>query len=78
MAPYPSRGIKENDGYLPNAAIGWKQSNGFYYPPTFHSRNLFFGDVDIRHYVASQSVSANGTRPTPASATNPSLARSLP
>ncbi|MBY0274123.1 hypothetical protein K2Z84_02185 [Candidatus Binatia bacterium] len=41
--------------YLPNAAIGWKQPNGFYYAPAFHSRNLFFGDgarsVDIRHFV---------------------------
>ncbi|MGB7292060.1 MAG: pentapeptide repeat-containing protein [Thermodesulfobacteriota bacterium] len=44
-------------GYLPNAAIAWKQSNGFYYPPAFHSKNLFFDDrqsphgVDIRHFV---------------------------
>ena len=37
--------------YLPNAAIGWKQPNGFFYPPSFHSSNLFFGNVDIRHYV---------------------------
>jgi hypothetical protein len=37
--------------YIPNAAIAWKQPNGFYYPPTFHSRNLFFDKVDIRHYV---------------------------
>ncbi len=37
--------------YLPNAAIGWKQPNGFYYPPAFHSANLFFKDVDIRHFV---------------------------
>ena len=37
--------------YLPNAAIAWKQSNGFYYPPAFHSRNLFFNNVAIRHYV---------------------------
>ena len=36
---------------MPNAAIGWKQPNGFYYPPAFHSKNLFFGDVDIRHFV---------------------------
>jgi hypothetical protein len=36
---------------LPNAAIGWKQPNGFYYPPAFHSQNLFFDDVDIRHFV---------------------------
>lgn len=38
-------------GYLPNAAVGWKQPNGFYYPPAFHSRNLFFENVDIRHYL---------------------------
>jgi hypothetical protein len=37
--------------YLPNAAIGWKQPNGFFYPPSFHSSNLFFDKVDIRHYV---------------------------
>ena len=37
--------------YLPNAAIGWKQPNGFYYPPAFHSHNLFFKNVDIRHFV---------------------------
>ena len=37
--------------YLPNTAIGWKQPNGFFYPPSFHSNNLFFDDVDIRHYV---------------------------
>ena len=37
--------------YLPNAAIGWKQPNGFFYPPSFHSSNLFFDNVDIRHYV---------------------------
>ena len=40
-----------NNCYLPNAAIAWKQPNGFYYPPAFHSRNLFFDNVDIRHYV---------------------------
>jgi len=37
--------------YLPNAAIGWKQPNGFFYPPAFHSTNLFFDNVDIRHLV---------------------------
>ena len=40
-----------NTCVLPNAAIGWKQPNGFYYPPGFHSRNLHFDNVDIRHYV---------------------------
>ena len=38
-------------GFLPNAAIAWKQSNGFYYPPAFHSTNLFFDGVNIRHFV---------------------------
>jgi hypothetical protein len=37
--------------YVPNAAIAWKQSNGFFYPPAFHSDNLFFNNVDIRHFV---------------------------
>ena len=37
--------------FLPNAAIGWKQPNGFYYPPAFHSSKLFFDTVDIRHFV---------------------------
>ena len=37
--------------YLPNAAIAWKQPNGFYYPPSFHSNNLWFSNVDIRHFV---------------------------
>jgi hypothetical protein len=36
---------------LPNAAIAWKQPNGFYYPPAFHSRNIAFQNVDIRHFV---------------------------
>jgi hypothetical protein len=43
--------IPVGDCYIPNAAIAWKQPNGFYYPPTFHSTNLFFDDVDIRHLV---------------------------
>jgi hypothetical protein len=42
---------KSSSCYLPNAAIGWKQPNGFYYPPAFHSRNLWFSNVDIRHVV---------------------------
>jgi cell migration-inducing and hyaluronan-binding protein len=45
-------GVEDNSQcYLPNAAIGWKQPNGFFYPPAFHSRNLFFDNVDLRHYV---------------------------
>jgi hypothetical protein len=41
----------QNGCILPNAAIGWKQPNGFYYPPRFHSENLFFRNVDIRHFL---------------------------
>ncbi len=37
--------------YLPNAAIAWKQPNGFYYPPSFISSKLWFENVDIRHFV---------------------------
>lgn len=49
--------------YMPNAAIGWKQPNGFYYPPAFHSKNLYFEDVDIRHFVITPLV-LNGTYKT--------------
>ena len=51
---------KSNACYLPNAAIAWKQPNGFYYPPAFHSQNLFFDKVPIRHYVIEPSFSPNG------------------
>src|SRR5262249_6621977 len=51
---------KSNRCYLPNAAIGWKQPNGFYYAPAFHSTNLFFADVDIRHFV-TEPLFAEGT-----------------
>jgi hypothetical protein len=49
--------------YLPNAAIGWKQSNGFYYPPAFHSDKLFFKNVEIRHFVIEPFFSATPTIP---------------
>jgi G8 domain len=47
-------GLPQDDNgvcYMPNAAIAWKQPNGFYYPPAFHSTNLFFNNVEIRHFV---------------------------
>ncbi len=47
----PQTNLPGNDCILPNAAIAWKQPNGFYYPPAFHSRNLAFKNVDIRHFV---------------------------
>jgi hypothetical protein len=43
--------IPKDACFIQNAAIAWKQPNGFYYPPTFHSKNLFFKDTDIFHYV---------------------------
>jgi hypothetical protein len=46
--------------YLPNAAIAWKQPNGFFYPPAFHSRNLFFDNVDIRHFVIEPLFASKG------------------
>ena len=45
--------------YLPNAAIAWKQPNGFYYPPAFHSNNLWFSNVDIRHFVVEPLFAAD-------------------
>jgi hypothetical protein len=54
----PEGNLGSNNCILPNAAISWKQPNGFYYPPAFNSRNLFFNTdsnggrgVDIRHFV---------------------------
>jgi hypothetical protein len=47
----PAGNDPNNVCVLPNAAIAWKQPNGFYYPPAFHSRNLAFQNVDIRHFV---------------------------
>jgi len=44
-------GYAKGDCILTNAAIAWKQPNGFYYPPAFHSSNLAFHDVDLRHFV---------------------------
>jgi hypothetical protein len=43
---------KDSSGcYLPNAGIAWKQPNGFYYPPAFHSQNLMFKNTNIRHFL---------------------------
>ncbi len=52
----------DNKCYMPNAAIGWKQPNGFYYPPAFHSANLYFNDdVEIRHFVIEPLFKPDGT-----------------
>jgi len=52
-----------NSCILPNAAIAWKQPNGFYYPPSFHSANLYFDKVDIRHFIINP-LFETGTRKT--------------
>ena len=49
--------------YLPNAAIAWKQPNGFYYPPSFFSRKLWFKNVQIRHFVVEPFFSLNPQNP---------------
>ena len=45
----PLTGLPQAGGkcYMPQAAIGWKQPNGFYYPPAFHSNNLYFGAKNV-------------------------------
>jgi hypothetical protein len=48
---YKPKNPADGKCYLPNAAIAWKQPNGFFYPPAFHSVNLYFNNVAIRHYV---------------------------
>lgn len=55
----PVNPIPAGHCYMPNAAIAWKQSNGFYYPPNFRSENLFFDNVDIRHYVIVPQFNAD-------------------
>jgi len=37
-----------------NAAVGWKQPNGFYYPPVFAFESSAFDDDTIRHNVVNQ------------------------
>jgi cell migration-inducing and hyaluronan-binding protein len=54
---------KNNLCYLPNAAIGWKQSNGFYYAPAFHSVNLYFNRVPIRHFVTEPLFKVSNSDP---------------
>ena len=37
-----------------DAAVGWKQPNGFYYPPAFAFENTAFDDETVRHNVVDQ------------------------
>lgn len=41
---------------LIDAAIGWKQPNGFYYPPVFAFRNSGFETNSERHNVIDQNI----------------------
>ena len=56
------KGIRRDGSscYLPNAAIAWKQPNGFFYPPAFHSKNLYFNNAEIRHFVIEPLYKKNG------------------
>jgi hypothetical protein len=65
---FAGAGMPPSACYLPNAAIAWKQPNGFYYPPSFHSTNLYFNNVDIHHYVIEPKFLA-GTYKTDDNAT---------
>jgi hypothetical protein len=63
-----SIGIPKNAAgkcYLDNAAIGWKQPNGFFYPPAFHSTNLYFDKVPIRHIVIEPLVDSKTRKTDP-------------
>ncbi|HKV53835.1 MAG TPA: G8 domain-containing protein [Candidatus Binataceae bacterium] len=59
-----------NGCYFPNAAIGWKQPNAFFYAPAFHSTNLFFDNVGIRHFVI-EPLFKPGTFTSPLDQTKP-------
>jgi hypothetical protein len=61
---YPPGNQSTSNCVLPNAAISWKQPNGFYYPPAFDSQNLYFASsVDIRHFVIDPLWLPNGFQP---------------
>jgi hypothetical protein len=62
-------GYAKGDCILTNAAIAWKQPNGFYYPPAFHSSNLAFYNVDLRHFVLVP-LFTEGTQKTDAGKVN--------
>jgi hypothetical protein len=66
----PGGNKNANNCILPNAAISWKQPNGFYYPPAFDSRNLFFSDVAIRHFVIDPLFQPGGFVPNTSAAMN--------
>ena len=43
---------------VPNAAVGWKQTNFFYYPPAFSFKGTSFAtDGSLRHNVLDQNLS---------------------
>jgi hypothetical protein len=58
-------GYAKDNCILPNAAVAWKQPNGFYYPAAFHSRNLFYDKVDLRHFVLVPLFKEGGTHTDP-------------
>ncbi|MEM7222015.1 MAG: hypothetical protein AAF495_03490 [Pseudomonadota bacterium] len=43
-----------SDMMIPSAGIGWKQPNGFYYPPAFAFLRSAFDDQTLRHNVIDQ------------------------
>lgn len=52
--PAPSATPGPADMCVINAAVGWKQPNGFYYPPAFAFENSAFDSETARHNVVDQ------------------------
>ncbi len=56
-----------------NAAVGWKQPNGFYYPPAFAFRKSAFDTATFRHNVIDQYANyLQGSLAAPDCTTTPS------
>lgn len=58
--------------HVADAAIGWKQPNGFYYPPAFALRRSGFDSTSQRHNVLDQYASYTAGNPS-----NPAAAPAL-
>lgn len=48
-------GLNVSSYEIPNAAIGWKQTNFFYYPPAFAFKESAFDALSQRHNVLDQN-----------------------
>jgi len=53
VQPVDTSNTKANVNVV-DTAVGWKQPNGFYYPPAFAFRNTAFDGMTFRHNVVDQ------------------------